>query len=88
MIVERLTRFDNIYDGYNCNVNGYDCCSEEECINCKHFHDVLDRLGAYEDSGLDPKTVQKVAINTFFFRATIIAIDVTVITIINIIKPS
>ena len=61
MIVERLTRFDNIYDGYNCNVNGYDCCSEEECINCKHFHDVLEKLGEYEDSGLDPKTVQKVA---------------------------
>lgn len=59
--MNRLTRFDNPYSKYNCNVNGYDCCSEEDCLTCKHFDDVLNKLGEYEDSGLEPDVVKKVA---------------------------
>ena len=59
--MNRLTRFDSHYNDYGCNTDVYDCCNESECWICKHFNDVLNKLGAYEDSGLDPKTVQKVA---------------------------
>ena len=59
--MNRLTKFDSHYKDYECNTNVCDCCGENDCWICKHFNDVLEKLGEYEDSGLDPKTVQKVA---------------------------
>ena len=70
MIVEKLTQYHENY-GYVCNVaecyfseNGkqFTCeLDEDNCFTCCHMWNMVEKLGEYEDSGLDPKTVQKVA---------------------------
>ena len=57
--MKRLTQLWN--HTYECNINGNSCCSEEHCDNCVHLDRVFEKLGAYEDTGLEPEDVQKVA---------------------------
>lgn len=57
--MDRLTKLDE-YGDYVCNVN-YVTCAVENCACCRHFDDIVNKLWEYENSGLDPKTVQKIA---------------------------
>lgn len=54
--MERLTK--KHYDG-----NGYYmACSEhcnKECFDCKEIDKIIDRLGTYEDAGLEPEEIKK-----------------------------
>ena len=53
--MERLTK--KHYDG-----NGYYmACSEhcnKECFDCKEIDKIIDRLGTYEDTGLEPEEIK------------------------------
>ena len=59
--MERLTKIDGI--GENEMIRCFDCCIEkagenlENCGYCKGFRKVIDRLTAYEDTGLTPEEV-------------------------------
>ena len=57
--MNRLTKSCN--DVYECNINGSFCFYEGHCEDCKHLNLVVDKLGKYEDTGLEPEDVQKVA---------------------------
>lgn len=56
--MERLTK--KHYDG-----NGYYmACSEhcnKECFDCKEIDKIIDRLGTYEDTGLEPEEIDDAA---------------------------
>lgn len=56
--MERLTK--KHYDG-----NGYYmACSEhcnKECFDCKEIDKIIDRLGTYEDTGLEPEEIKEFA---------------------------
>lgn len=58
--MDRLTKFSNEYNEYMCSVDCYEY-DANDCGVCPHFTAVQEKLGEYEDSGLDPKTAQKVA---------------------------
>lgn len=53
--MQRLTKFL----GEECMCNAR--CEVDECGACQHFGYVIDKLGAYEDSGLDPEDAKKIA---------------------------
>lgn len=59
--MERLTKVDGI--GMNECIKCFDCCPEkagvnlEHCGYCDHWQDIIDRLAAYEDTGLTPEDV-------------------------------
>lgn len=46
---------------YQCNIDEDACQSEETCEYCTMWQDIIDRLAEYENSGLEPEDVQKVA---------------------------
>lgn len=58
--MNRLTKFSNECNEYMCSVPCYEY-EVNDCGVCPHFSDVVDKLGKYEDSGLEPETVKKVA---------------------------
>lgn len=59
--MERLTKIDGI--GLNECIKCFDCNSDvsgenlEHCGYCEHWQAVLDRLAAYEDTGLEPEEI-------------------------------
>lgn len=58
--MDRLTKFSNEYNEYMCSVDCYEY-EVSDCGVCPHYTAVVNKLGAYEDSGLEPDTVIKVA---------------------------
>lgn len=57
--MDRLTKL-NKWGEPACNADCGDFIGDH-CDYCKHFDAIVDKLWEYENSGLDPKTVQKVA---------------------------
>ena len=54
--MERLTKKHYGGNGY------YMACSEhcnKECFDCKEIDKIIDRLGTYEDTGLEPEDVRR-----------------------------
>ena len=57
MSMERLTKKHYGGNGY------YMACSEhcnKECFDCKEIDKIIDRLAAYEDTGLEPEEIYEV----------------------------
>ena len=63
--MERLTKIDGI--GENECIKCFDCDAEkagtnlEHCGYCDHWQDIIDRLASYEDTGLTPEEITKLA---------------------------
>lgn len=63
--MERLTKMDGI--GKNECIKCFGCDPEkagaelENCGYCEHWQNILDRLAAYEDTGLTPEEAVKAA---------------------------
>ena len=56
--MERLTKKHYGGNGY------YMACSEhcnKECFDCKEIDKIIDRLGTYEDTGLEPEEIKEFA---------------------------
>lgn len=67
--MNKLTKFNENY-GFVCNTpecyfgkNGtsFTCEAPDDCFACTHMWNMVEKLGAYEDTGLEPEDVQKVA---------------------------
>ena len=55
--MERLTKKHYGGNGY------YMACSEhcnKECFDCKEIDKIIDRLGTYEDTGLEPEEIERI----------------------------
>ena len=67
--MNRLTKFNENY-GFACNVSecyfkedgmSFTCEAHDDCFACSHMWDMVEKLAVYEDTGLEPEDVQKVA---------------------------
>lgn len=59
--MKRLTCCNYDVDSYVCNVDEDICQDILDCGGCHVFDDIVVKLGRYEDTGLEPEDVQKVA---------------------------
>ena len=57
--MERLTDKHYTGDGYYMKCSGRLRC-EDNCGECDQLDEVIDRLGAYEDTGLEPEEIREV----------------------------
>ena len=55
-MIERLTENDMALRGYN--INCAKTCRGGDCGACPKFGKLIDRLGAYEDTGLTPNEIE------------------------------
>ena len=57
--MERLTDKHYTGDGYYMKCSGRLRCVDN-CCECEQLDEVIDRLGAYEDTGLEPKVLEEI----------------------------
>ena len=72
--MERLTKKQYGGNGY------YMACSEhcnKECFDCKEIDKIIDRLGTYEDTGLEPEDLKKAFNETAILKLAAQALSTT-----------
>ena len=67
--MERLTKTHYIsYNGHYMACSELNSCCDKECSTCNHLDEIVERLAAYEDTGLEPEQCEnaKVIIESAF----------------------
>ena len=62
--MERLTKTHYISgNGHYMACSELNSCCDKECSTCNHLDEIVERLAAYEDTGLTPKSVEAIKLH-------------------------